>query len=102
VQRLRHTLSLADFQFFFLNQQQVTIDGTFAECVPTKNVQPCYPGFKSDSRAYFILTDDNILMKQTEQGHFRVMGKFTSSMMEEKYPVTDVVGTIEVRSITPI
>jgi hypothetical protein len=100
------TFSLADIQFLFLNQQEVTIEGKFVECVPTKRVQPCYMGFQSNDGAYFVFTgqfDKVEILRLIDQGQFQVTGKFTSSTLEpEEFQILDVVGGIKLTSIIPV
>jgi hypothetical protein len=97
------SFSLAEIPFFFMNGQEITVRGTFEECVPTKMLAICYPGFLSDNGAYFVLTDHDIrdLRDLIRQGHFQVTGRFTTAMPEQ-FAAADVTGVISVSSVIPV
>ncbi|HXG06462.1 MAG TPA: hypothetical protein VNI77_03955 [Nitrososphaera sp.] len=54
--------SVNEIPFFFRNGQEIAVRGTFEDCVSTKLLAICYPGFRSDDGVYFVLvypdTDD--------------------------------------------
>lgn len=98
------SFSPAEIPFFFMNGQEITVRGMFVECVPTKMLDICYPGFRSDNGAYFVLTDHDIhdIRDLIKQGHFQVTGKLTTTDIPEEFAAADVTGVISVSSITPI
>jgi hypothetical protein len=95
--------SITEIPFFFFNGQEITVKGMFVDCVPTKSVDICIAGFRSNDGAYFVLIDHGVddLRQLTNQGHFQVAGRFSTNMPEQ-YWATDVTGVISVSSITPI
>jgi len=97
------SFSLTDIPFFFLNGQEITVKGMFVDCVPTKMLDVCISGFRSNDGAYFVLTNHGIgdLSQLINQGHFQVTGRFSASI-PEPYWAADVAGVIAVNSITPI
>lgn len=102
--------SLSDIPYFFLNEQEITIDGKF-DCVPNRTLAICQPGFQSNDGKYFLVTNIEEIFEQDADlrqeratntaRQFQIAGTFTYGL-EDKQRGFEAVGRIEVASIASI
>lgn len=107
------TFSFTDIPYYFLDGQEITLNGRFVECVPNRVLAICQSGFQSDDGKYFFVTNMQEMIEENaevlqptdqrridQERRFQLDGLFTYGLEEESG--FEAVGRIEVTFIAPL